>query len=150
MKNGVELFTAVATMKFGRLRLPDSHEAMVLRVYGRCRRKASAADFEVRTALTEVKDAQYAAMAVVALSSNPFAVPWDKKTQGVIRRMYRGCRWVAVLTEIEVGTVSAMEMHLVDLYAGIAVVANDPSTSLWNLDVLLFRHIRHLDNVERF
>lgn len=64
--------------------------------------------------------------------------------------MYRGCRWVAVLTEIEVGTVSAMEAQLVNLYAGVAVVANDPSTSLWNPDLLLFRHVRHLDNVKRF
>lgn len=77
MKNGVELFTAVATMKFGRLWLPDSHEVVVLGVDGRGRRKASAAYFEVCTALTEVEDTQYAAMAVVTLRPDPSAVPWD-------------------------------------------------------------------------
>lgn len=77
MKNGVKLFTAVATMKFVRLWLTDSHEAVVLGMDGWGRRKTSAADFEVRTALTEVKDAQCAAMAVVALRPDPLAVPWD-------------------------------------------------------------------------
>lgn len=77
VKDGVELFTAVATMKFGRFGLSDSHEAVVLGVDCWGRRKASAADFEVWTALTEVKYAQYAAMAVVTLRPNPFAVLWD-------------------------------------------------------------------------